>query len=239
MSQRLTTGVLGRRNYDPVYAIPNLGIRMESWRRETFLNSSDQTASNNEAVRTIIDRSGRVFNGTQTVGTKQGIWKDNQINGYGAVLLDAVDDGYITDCNLGSAYSIVLVSNTSSSALRRSLQSRDGNKVISASRSNFAVFVGSDAAVTDLSSYGGQWTILVVRVNGTSINVRVNGTDVTEFSNRGGTFGRIGIGAIGSFMEPMGGYLAALYAFTREITLDETSSLESYLSEKTTIELAP
>lgn len=223
---------------DAIQQIPGLIQQIESWHPENFLNGDDDPASENDPLVTLVDRTG-FYDFTQSVETQQAIWKEDQINGYGAALFDAVDDGMISECNLGSEYTISAVLNTSIGSLRRSFQSRDGNKVISTSRSNFAVFVGADAAVADLSAYADQWVILIVRVNGTAINVRVNGEDVTEDATVGGSFGRIALGANGAFMEPMAGYFSASGSFSRELTSDEVELMEAQYSTRTGIALVP
>lgn len=220
---------------DTLVNIPDLALRLESWQPETFLNGSDAPAVNNDPVETILDRT-ESYHFTSSVETQRGLWKTNQLNGHGALQLDAVDDGYLSECDLGVSFTIYAVMKSSLLSACRQISSRDYNRLISCSRDNFAVLLGGQVK-SNMNAYADEWLILVLRSDGTESNLRINGEDVTDSATAGGSFGRIALGANGAFNEPFGGMLSALGGFTRWIDDTEAEALEQYLSSQTGISL--
>lgn len=221
---------------DPIPAIPGLVLRWQSWSAGTFLNGSGDPAADFEEVETIVDISGNSNDGTQALFAKQGIWRDAQINGHGALECDPVDDGYGSPCILNGEYTIFVVSNTQTGGGIRTVNGAPGNRLISTSRNNAAVFVGA-VVVSDLSAFADTWAIGCLRIStvGTSSNFRLNGVDITESAAVVAEWGNVDLGAVGGVPEPTNGQIAFVAAFNRPLDLDEVEIVESYLSNQTGI----
>lgn len=221
---------------DPIADIPGLVLRWQSWSPETFLDAGGNPVEEFEEVETILDLSIAGNDATQASVTKQGLWFTNQINGHGALNMDPVDDGYTSPCDLTSDYTIFLVSNTGAGGGIRTVNGSPGNRLISTSRNNAAVFAGS-AIVSDLSAFADTWTIGCLRISQTltSSNFRLNGVDITENATVAAAWGLVLLGHVGVIPEPVNGSVAFVAAFDRTLDLSEVQTVEQYLSEKTAI----
>lgn len=237
MSRLLTLGAISsrRRNgVDPLAGIEGNTFTFESWRAGAALNREDTPPAHNDPVRTLLDLSDSGHHFTQSVETRQGTWKTNQLNGLPAVRTDGADDRYGVGASWSTTKTVVSILRVIADATDlggligtgfdrgirrqgasgwRSATSGDGN---SGDFSNDGVMRINGAVGWELGY--GEWGILVA-------------TSPTPLT----------IEFIAGYFPPryLNADLVAIRCYDRELDGDEIALIESVYSAKTGITLSP
>ena len=203
-----------------------------------------------------LDERGMEINGAGAgIGDQVSLWGDQSGNGNhlrhdnpqlfgikveGGLLLDNVDDGYVSDLNIVRPFHIFVVEKPTSfsSTYMRTIQSMDVNALLSAARqqANTAYLDGnvSDYAVTNLST-----CLLELSASTQSTTTyRVNGVDRAVGSPSSANWGRFALGAQGIFAEPGNTTIKEILIFPRILTIEEKRRLNDYFAEKHAINVS-
>lgn len=182
------------------------------------------TVSDLANVPTWPDASGAGNDATQVTSSKQGVLHKATWNGHAVVRMDAVDDGYITACNLSNPYTIIIVvtNPTLTGGSTRVVQSVGASALMHPYRSSNTAF--NAAAVSNFQSAGS--VVACLRI-GTVSQYDANGTDETASASQLGNWGVLALGTSGAQIQPAACDIWGIFAFNRALSDTERTTMET------------
>jgi hypothetical protein len=201
-----------------------------------WLDAGDVVASDGDPVQTWADKSGNGKDLTQVTGTKQPLWKTGIINGLPTLRFDGVDDFMVSTRTVIQPCTIFLVIDWIAAAgfnyLFDDISTPDSLVIWRNSSTQWAFYAGTEVDINISTSIP---SIMMFVANGASSVCRVNATQVSSSAGAGNINNGMMIGSRGVAGSPsqfFGGDIAEIIVYSSDLSVDNRSSVLTYLSEK-------
>lgn len=197
---------------------------------QLWLKADAITGKNDgDAISTWTDSSGNNNNATQATVSLQPVYKTNILNGQPVVRFDAADDGMSTTLGVssGSLTVFVVYDTNSASSSRRAVQGSN-NWLIGPWGGAHQYFNG--AFINGGSQGLGTFVIAAAVQTSSSGTLYING--VNKGSNGSTTLPGTFYLGVGTYLEPLGGDIAEVIVYNKELNATEISGVNTYLTNK-------
>ena len=140
-------------------------------------------------VTTWYDQSGNSNNAIQSIATKQAkiviSGSVNTINNKPCLYFDGNNySGYITDYNLGSIYSMFLISKSIHTNYHRVITSRDRNRLLTTRMIGYSFLPSNNGWIVDYTESYVNLALANMTISNTESRGYMNSIDITEVTNR-------------------------------------------------------
>ncbi len=200
------------------------------------------TTLNGSLVSTWTDQSGLANNFVQTDNARQPVYHTNleMFNGNPALYFDDVNDGMDGTLELGNPYTLFVVYNleTFPQGDARALES-GGDWYLGPDQQQHQMFAASLVGSSEQISDNDLRPVIATASNsGFFSQYYLNGVDKTAgFASAAP--GIFHLGASGPSELPLGGYIAEIIAYDRQLNIGERRDVETYLATKYGIQIKP